>query len=728
MKNLRLATTVLALIGMVGISFAEPTIQEKTMIDKPQPRILQPDRPYILSPQTTGYLLEDVWPTIFFGEDAVDEIRRKAANLPWAAEAVAIMKEEADRIILQPPQLPVEKAGWRHDFFSRVTGEHLVYEAAAPDSYLDPATGNREADAAQRRAWVLLTHERTYRIMRGIGILYRLTGDERYAQWVAQGMRQAAAYHQHHEFHHPSMIGPALYYHNLYDAAMLMLLANDYSLTRHSAAYSPEDHRRIREQIFDDRMPTMIGFLKKYPKHNMTCFVAGALAFAGQLFDKPDWVQLAFGENSGLQTLLLTGMLTDANGTIDGLWFEGTMFYHFYSLCPLVSLWELERHRGGKLVQDPDLIRRFSEMFAAPVTLVDEQLRLPLVGDLGAPRVMNLAAYRHLYEYAAGQVDPQRFGPILAAIYAQSGAPRQDLTALAYGPDTLPEPAGIPQTSTLLPVTKIGVFRTPAPSSLYFTFRSGKYIGGHDHPDRLTIALNAFGEVLSPDLGEPGYSLRGSQNLSYFRTTAAHNTLFADDLEQTGEASLIWRPDVTPACARGSITDARGIRYRRSIFVEPSYVVLLDDYMAETEHCYDWIYHAYGTLKVDNLALSETGEPALGMPPLAETRGYSFLSKRCSGTVTNVLDATWQVSPLTRLHLLSTSDAPFEVNTAVAPGNPYPDTQGVVLLRAPGKTRRFATVLEPSQGKTTVAGIALKGEVITLTLTNGEHRSYQWQP
>jgi hypothetical protein len=150
MKRFKTVTTALVLIGMTGISFCQATMKEKFMIDKPPPRILQTDRPYILSPQTSGYLLEDVWPTIFFGEDTVDEIRCKAATLPWAAKAVAVMKTESDLIIQQPPQLPVEKAGWRHDFFSRVTGEHLVYEATSPDSYLVPATGNREADAGVR--------------------------------------------------------------------------------------------------------------------------------------------------------------------------------------------------------------------------------------------------------------------------------------------------------------------------------------------------------------------------------------------------------------------------------------------------------------------------------------------------------------------------------------------------------------------------------------------------
>ena len=454
--------------------------------------------PNVLSPATTGLLLEDVWPTIFFGEETVAEISRKTKTLPWAQEALAQMRQEAETVIAQPPQLPIENAGWRHDFYSRATAEHLQYDPASPGRFRDPLTGQFEQDPAQHRAWVLLTHERTYRLMRGVGVLYRLTGDERYARWVAAGMRAAAGYFTHAEFHRRDTGGPALYYVNLYDAAILAQLANAYGLTRMSTAYAAEDHARIRKHIFEDRMPSMVEFLRVRPTHNMSCFVSLALAYAGALFDRPDWAALAFGDKSGLRQQLLNGIPVDDSGQMDGFWYEGTTFYHFYSLCSLVGLWEADRARHGSLGNDPELRRRFEAMFAAPVNVVDRQLRLPLVGDLGAPRVMNLAAYRHLYEYAAGQLDRARFGPVLSAIYAASRLPRNGLTALAYGPDNLPAAGGIPTGHTVLPVAGLGVFRTAGPEQLYVTFRCGKYVGGHDHPDRLTVALNAFGQLLLP--------------------------------------------------------------------------------------------------------------------------------------------------------------------------------------------------------------------------------------
>jgi hypothetical protein len=36
-----------------------------------------PYRPYTLSPYDRGWIIEDAWPTIFYGEEVVPEIKRK---------------------------------------------------------------------------------------------------------------------------------------------------------------------------------------------------------------------------------------------------------------------------------------------------------------------------------------------------------------------------------------------------------------------------------------------------------------------------------------------------------------------------------------------------------------------------------------------------------------------------------------------------------------------------
>lgn len=711
-------------IALTGLSIAALSIPSFASVSaansNKNPSELNPYRPYTLSPYDKGMVIEDAWPTIFFGDEAIGEIKRKAAELDWAKQSIERMEKEAQSVMSTPPQLPVEQAGWRHDFYSRITGEHLLYDSASPDKFLDLLTGKYEYDDAQRRAWALLTHERTFRMMRSLGVLYGVTGDEKYARWVADGMRLAVEYFKHDEFARGEGIS-ALYWQPLYDAAMLMILANIYSLTKNSSAYTKEDAQAIRTGIFEKQMDQMLAFIAKYPGGNMSCYVAGALACAGRVYDRADWTDAAMGESSGVRHLLTKCLYQDADGKTDGLWHEGTMFYHFYSMCPLVTLLEQAKKLNAPILSDKELWGRFEEMFAAPIQLVDEKLRLPLIGDLGAPRVMNLAAYRHLYEYAAGQINPDRFGPALAEIYARTGAVRGEMAALAFGPDELPKPGGIPATSTLLPAGNIGVFRS---GSIQALFRAGNYRGGHDHPDRLQITLSAFGHPISPDLGTTGYSILAHVK-HYYRATVAHNTLFADEKNIPGKAKLDWRGDQKDQCARAEMT-VEGIKYRRTVFFAAPYIVLLDEYSSDEEHRFGWAYHAFGDVTVSQPNLEAGSREFMGMPALHEEGAFAMLTDRFSAETSGPINASWKVARGVNLHLMSVADKPVEVTACKSAGNPIPDYLGCVILRSAGKSLRIATVLEPSRVAGTVTAVQLQEDVVEIALKGAMKKTFRW--
>ena len=672
-----------------------------------------PFRPYILSPHAAGWLIEDVWPTVYFGGDRLPTMRRKVAGLAWARELLAVMRREAELALAAPAQLPAEPCGWRHDFFSRRTAAHLLHEPECGGPFLDPTTGARERDGAQRRAWALLTHERTYRMMRSLGFLWRLTGDDRYARWVADGLRQAADYFTHAEFQREG----ALYYHPLYDAAVVLLLASAYELVRTSDVLDEADHRCIRARIFEDRVPSLVGLLDRSGAHNIACYAAAAVASAGHLLAEPRWLERGISGRAGLYAQLQHGIPT-AGERLDGLWGEGTVFYHFYALCPLIALFELEGRVSGGV--DSALRRRFRSLFEAPLALLDGELRLPALGDLGTPRTMHLAAYRHLYEYAAGRLDHERFAPVLAAIHEAIAAPRTDLAALAFGPASLPEPQEPPPAHSALPVAGIHVFRSEEPQPAWLLFRGGRFAGGHDHPDRLSILLHARGEIVSPDLGEPGYALRDAHG-DWYRSTLAHNTLFCDEADQRGTALLTVRHG-TPPMARGSVSEG-DVYYRRTVFFDPPFIVLVDEYEGAKPHRYGWAFHAFGELTVVSPAL---GEPraALGMPPLPDDGAWASLSARQTGEA-EAVEAVWQVSPRLALRLLSRSGAPFEVTAARSPGNPYPDDRGTLLFRGPGRSRCFITLLEVYGDAPTALALAVEPEGrLRATVADGADRVY----
>lgn len=663
--------------------------------------------PYTLSPHDSGLIIEDVWPTLFFGGERLPEIKRKLDQLNWARAAVEQMKAEAETILAKKPQVPIERIGWRHDFYSHDTAEHLLYAPDSPDRYFDPWDGSQHSSAAQHRAWALLTHERTFRLMRSLSLLYGLTGEEKYATWVADGMRAAVEMFSRGDLRQGNRTG-ALYFQPLYDAQILLLLANSFGLTRDSEAYSEADRANILAGIFASAIPYQRRFFEQTGAHNMACYVAAALVTVGALVGREDWVEMALDDDrAGLAALLKNGLREDADGTPDGFWFEGTMFYHFYSLCPLVTLWEASKTRFddslGRL-----LASRFETLFSAPVKLADSKLRLPTIGDLGAPKVMSLALYRHLYEYAAGQLDAEKYFPLLGNIYANHTT-RNSLAALAYGPDSLPEATDNPNScATVLCAHGIAVFRAQHQGEDFQVLLiAGPHGAGHSHCDKLHVSLTARGECLATDLGTAGYAVRDIHG--YYRSTLSHNTLLVDEKDQkpVKNAHLEFQPNATPAYARARLKDAyESVQLTREVFFDPPYLALVDRCESEVNHRYGWIFHAYGSMSA---GVSAEIVP-LDFPPLSEDGVFAHLTNRTTHYTDGFLTADWRVTDRIWLRLVVTADQDMEVTLGRTPGNPRPDDRGTVFLRTAGTKQRFLAAFEVHSGAPTLQGISTSSD------------------
>jgi hypothetical protein len=655
--------------------------------------------PYTLSPHDSGMLIEDVWPTLFFGRESIAEIKRKTNSLPWAASALKQMKEEAEAVMVRAPGLPIERVGWRHDFYSHVTAEHLLYDPESPHRYFDPLDGTFHNSPEQRAAWVLLTHERIFRIMRSLGFLYRLTGDKRYSDWVADGMMQAVRMFSRSDLRNKEL-DDALYFSALYDAQVLLLLSAAYDLTRESGSYSDEDRARIVSDIFESSIPYQIQFFKKTGVHNMTCYVGTAIAAVGKLLERSEWIEMGLNHpNRGLKAFLLNGLREDADGRVDGFWVEGTQFYHFYTLCPLLTLFEMGKNEDPCVMKLKD---RLEAMFRAPYLMSDPEFRLYCVGDLGAPKVMNIRLYRHLYEYAAGQLDENYYSPILDEIYSQ-GIPRSSLAALAYGPDEITGRTPlVHQPSVHMKTLGMAVFRGDRKGkACQLWFRCGRHGMGHDHPDKLSIGISAMGEIISTDLGTAGYALRDLYN--YYRSTLSHNTLLVDEVDQEKvEQALLEYADKPFMHARGAIEDAyEGVTLERKVKFDPPYILLQDSFSSNEPHRCGWVFHAYGSLSVR--ADSECSP--IDMPGMPEDGPYSFFINRHTLTTEGSVCADWRVTDRVWLRLLVKSDGPFECTAGRTPGNPEPDDRGTVFLRALGKERRFYASLEIHTGVPGLAGL-----------------------
>ena len=651
---------------------------------------------YISSPHAIGAVIEDVWPPLFWDSAQLDEVRRKAETLPWARALVDTLALEADRAVRAEPLLPIEPIGWRHDFYSPATGAHLVYDPASPFEHVDPYDQSVWCGESFHKAWTLLTHERTYRMMRSVGLLFALTGERRYAEWVVRGMELAVEMYSHDELREGNRDN-ALYFVTLYDAQMLAYLANIYDLTKDSAPYTPELRRAVRATIFEKSMPGPIGFQEEPSLANMTCYCDAAMAFAGRALGRDDWTERGIHHaGGGFYALLRNEMATDQDGQFDGFWGEGTQFYHFYSLCPLLSLLPLVEAAPQEDAPMPldEVRRRLGRMLAAPAEMADQRLRLPAIGDLGSPKSFSLRNFRHVYEAGAGLLGDDEAAATLAAIYTDN-TPRNGLAALLFGPDEISAPPRRTR-SVHLPAAGIVFLRQ---EDFEASLRADDArVRSHAHHDRLNVTLTAFGEQVLADLGTSGYARK--DYCAYCRSRFSHNVVLIDELTDR------WpdHPPITESGPKAStdanraeawITDSDGpARIGRRIRLAPPLLLMEDRCEADHPHRFTWLLHPYGSLSV-----ACCGKAAqVDIPPLPEDGPLAFFTHRRRFAAGSPICLDWRITERLWLRAWICVSQPFEYVLGRTPGNPIPEGRSTVAVRLVSDGWCIRSALEVHRG------------------------------
>ncbi len=637
---------------------------------------------YVLDPNRKGPFIEDVWPTLFHGAETVPEMRRKTGALPWARDLLGRMVSEADEIVDSKPRLDPGQPGWRHDFYSPDSGEHLLFNPSEPGPFVDPTSGSTYSDDSMRSAWVLLQHERTYRLMRSMGFLHALTGREEYRDWVHAGMMEAVEFFRGAERNQEKK--GAIYFQPLYDAQVLLLLANSYDLTRQS--YSDEEAEGILGALFEDGARSLVRHEAGAKVHNITCYVMAAIAAAGLVLDNDDWVDLALHDDDHGFTALLERGLGREGGITDGFWWEGTTFYHFYATCPLFYLYEVYRSRDA----DPDLVdrcrRELSAMLWAPFRLSDQRLRLPWLGDLGSQSLGGLESWSHLYEYGYG-IDPTLSGVLSASV--EEG--QRGISALAFGPGRLTSPRRVERSTSMGP-SGLAVLRAGSGEGPYYALlRAGRHGGGHDHLDKLEVVFHAMGEILLPDIGTSGYALRDFK--AYCVSTLAHNTLMVDDRNQERVADAGSSMDGERR-ARGVVRDAYpGVTMEREVELDPPRLIVSDTLSSEAEHTYSQIFHAAGSLNVRGMERGRS--PVYGLP---REGPFRFLKGGGSTGMRTEARGVWMIGDRAELRFSTRCEIGFELLAARSPGNPMTRCLDTIMARTNAEDCRITTEFTAVEG------------------------------
>ncbi len=307
----------------------------------------------------------------------------------------------------------------------------------------------------------------------------------------------------------------------------------------------------------------------------------------------------------------------------DGVEVENSPYYHFYVLNAFVAIRSWAQAFGLVMPETLETAIRGMAHFAGTITAPDGSVPLK-----GASLPLSVADFDRQTKASLAGLDPA-LDYLLSG--GTSGAP--------------PAPAQLFETSGLAVLRGIDDHPEVAnpdntPDDAWALLDTGPWRTLHSHLDRLGLVLYAGGHQLLEDAGLYQYAPYDAVPRStyydkdYFYSTAAHNTVVVDAINQARKGSV--SAGATLAGDRWTYQSGQhdlypGVTHRRAVMlVRQGVVLVVDELVSGYPHTYSQMWHfpVGSQLSVDGLAASvadPTGNPILGIHQL-QPNGMSVRS------------------------------------------------------------------------------------------------------
>ena len=526
--------------------------------------------------------------------DSADFTRMQtwAAGHPWAESVAAGIVSRADdwpqshndKYGLSSWELPPEGGQWTLWYVCPVHGVSLSY--GGPGQNVCPVCGQNFTGWPYDQVIYAWRHGESARAARDLGLAYRLTGDQAYADQAATILLAYADVYLSYPIHDVNggqgNSGARAGAQTLDESGWLIPLAWGYDLIAGSPALDDAQRRHIE----NDLLRAAVGVIQRNDAgmSNWQSWHNGAIASVGFALADPRLSQEALYGPSGFFFQM------DTSVSADGFWYEGSWGYHFYALDPLMQTALMAELAGLDLFSSQPL----HDMFACAPRFAMPDLSLPPFND---SRRQDLVSKRGMYEVAyAHYLEDELATPL--------GGATRGREALFWGVEQLPAAGELALGSLVFPDAGYVVFRAGAGEQAhYLALDYGPHGGWHGHYDKLGFVSFAQGEVMGTDPGTQSYA--APTHDTWDKVTVAHNTVVVDESTQADATGALIRavflPDVGFARTEaGSVyPDTAGLT--RTMALTPDYA--LDVFQVEAldgqSHQIDLVYHNPGTATAD---------------------------------------------------------------------------------------------------------------------------------
>ena len=398
-------------------------------------------------------------------------------------------------------------AGWYHDYNCAKCAGRLSFDWSRRHYHECPACGEINTGIKLDNAWNNLYRGKANAEVQNAAMLHRLTPDSRFIGYIK---RVLEFYSEEYDRFTPSppakrFEGKIMNQH-LDDAVGMMQILQGLGYVRNE--FSKAELNDYYERLFSREAKMFDFFATRI--YNIPVWIKCAQALIGVFYDEPAQIESGFYEKYGIIDQLKRGV------TQDGLWYEGSMHYHFYALQPICYLLAACRTRLLDLPEMPWIYSTVLKMFEYPIRMMFRDRSFPNPND--AHPELSLDRYATQYEYASAIFESSLIREVCGTFIGGN----ERLSRLLFNKWT--KGTAITEFGTTNNEHAYTAMLKTDHSELFLKY--GQHTHLHMHPDVMNIELAFDGDRVIYDLGNGGYA--SFLFVEWQRKTIAHNTVAID--------------------------------------------------------------------------------------------------------------------------------------------------------------------------------------------------------
>lgn len=449
---------------------------------------------------------------------------------------------------------------------------------------------------------------------------YLATGDRKFAEYaktILLGYAECYGKYAHHDNKAgakpelTSKSGAHIYEQTLNEAvAAASRIGPAYDMIRNSDALTPDEQQKIKNGLIIPLLQNLD--CNKVGKNNWQTWHNAAMLTLGVAFALPEWTGKALDDpGNGFYFQMKTSV------TADGLWYEGSMSYHYYALSGLALTAQSAQAAGIDLWHNPQLVKmlKVPALYAMPdgtlprfADSVNSRPRLP--SAIGEP------AWATLHD------------PVIYSILPAEAS----WESIQFGRNPL-EAMNIAKTALSSVVFRDAghaILRSNGPKQLAAVLSFAPYRGFHSHFDMLSFVFFGLGQEICVDPGRAtSQAYRLPIHKFWYKGTISHNavlTNFKQQKEAESSKLLFFNPGgACPAAAAETNGTYPGVSHIRLLALNQDYLLVVDVLNSKSPDTFAWVCH----FEADSMSSTT---PMTGVDISKLGHGFDYIKNAAKGS------------------------------------------------------------------------------------------------